>query len=92
MTGKERCEYLKRVRADFARVNGIEFTPVECTHEGECSGHCPACDREAEQLLAHFNLHLPERTWIPFNLENIISQPVNGDNIDTDWEEMGLPF
>lgn len=92
MTGKERCEYLKKIRADFARVNGIEFTPAECTYEGECSGHCPACDREAEQLLSHFNLHLPERTWIPVNLENIISQPVNGDNIDTDWEEMGLPF
>lgn len=51
MTGKDRCNYLKAIRMKIASMNGIAYTPRECTHEGDCLGHCPACDEEAEGLL-----------------------------------------
>lgn len=51
MTGKEKCTYLKKIRAEIAMshgINGFEYT--ECNFQGECSGTCPACDAEAEAL------------------------------------------
>ena len=51
MTGKDRCNYLKAIRMKIASMNGIAYTPRECTHEGDCLGHCPACDQEAVGLL-----------------------------------------
>ena len=35
--GKKICETLKRIRLDIARANGIEYTPCECNHEGDCA-------------------------------------------------------
>ena len=48
--GKTICNTLKQIRLDVARANGIEYTPVPCDHEGECSGTCPACEREVRFL------------------------------------------
>lgn len=48
--GKYICDTLKKVRLDIARANGIEYTPRECHHEGECSGTCPACESEMRFL------------------------------------------
>ena len=48
--GKQICETLKGIRADIAQANGIEYTPAECTHEGDCAGTCPACDSETRWL------------------------------------------
>lgn len=44
--GKKICELLKQIRLDIARENGIEYTPNECHHKGDCAGTCPACDNE----------------------------------------------
>jgi len=52
MTGKEKCEFLKEIRKTMAKENGITYVPRECHHEGECSGTCPLCEREAAELLA----------------------------------------
>ena len=52
MNGKEKCNLLKTIRCRIAMANGIEYTPNECTHEGPCLGTCPACEAEAEGLLA----------------------------------------
>lgn len=52
MTGKEKCEFLKEIRKNMAKVNKIPYEPRECHHEGECSGTCPLCEREAAELLA----------------------------------------
>lgn len=48
--GKIICEHLKQIRLDIARENGIDYTPNECHHEGDCAGTCPACDNELRYL------------------------------------------
>ena len=48
--GKYICNALKAIRLDIARANGIEYTPRECHHEGDCSGTCPACESEMRYL------------------------------------------
>lgn len=51
MTGKEKCEFLKEIRKNMAKENGIPYEPRECHHEGDCSGTCPLCEKEAADLL-----------------------------------------
>lgn len=48
--GKQICETLKQIRLDIARSHGIEYTPRQCNHEGDCAGTCPACDSEVRYL------------------------------------------
>lgn len=50
MTGKQKCEFLKSVRKKIAELNGIEYNPQECTHDGPCSGSCLLCEMEAKDL------------------------------------------
>lgn len=49
-TGKEKCEVLNHIRKDVAEKYGLEYTHSECTHQGDCSGTCPKCDAELEEL------------------------------------------
>ena len=51
MTGKEKCNILKAIRIKIAAMNGIEYIPKECPHDGPCPGTCPACEAEAENLM-----------------------------------------
>ena len=48
--GKHICNALKAIRLDIARANGIAYAPLECHHEGDCSGTCPACESEMRYL------------------------------------------
>ena len=48
--GKAICKVLKEVRQRVAKENGISYKPVECHHEGECSGTCPGCEKEIRYL------------------------------------------
>ncbi|MBR3101581.1 MAG: hypothetical protein IKH19_07500 [Muribaculaceae bacterium] len=48
--GKQICERLKAIRSEIARANEIDYTPVDCHHEGDCQGTCPACEREVRWL------------------------------------------
>ena len=48
--GKYICNTLKQVRLDIARANGINYSPRECHHEGDCAGTCPACESEMRYL------------------------------------------
>lgn len=48
--GKRICNILKDVRKQIADANGIEYTPGECHHQGECSGTCPMCEQEKSFL------------------------------------------
>ena len=34
----------------FADKYGLEYEPHECNHEGDCSGTCPLCDAELQDL------------------------------------------
>ena len=48
--GKAICKVLREVRQRIAKENGISYKPVECHHEGECSGTCPGCEKEIRYL------------------------------------------
>lgn len=48
--GKEKCELLKSIRLLVADKYGLDYKPSECTHLGDCSGTCPKCDAELENL------------------------------------------
>ena len=48
--GKKRCEILKGIRTKIAKANGIKYTPVKCTHEGDCPGTCPQCEAEVQYI------------------------------------------
>ncbi|MBQ8858158.1 MAG: hypothetical protein IJ012_00020 [Clostridia bacterium] len=50
MTGKEKCEILKKIRREIADKNGIELPIDECDFERECPGFCERCDAEAKML------------------------------------------
>lgn len=49
-TGKEKCEMLKAIRKQIAERYNLEYTPTECTHQGDCLGSCPKCDAELRDL------------------------------------------
>ena len=51
MNGKDKCEFLKGIRKRMAEANGIPYDPRECTFEGECTGTCPFCEKEAAELM-----------------------------------------
>lgn len=51
MKGKNKCEFLKGIRKRMAEANGIPYEPRECDYNGECSGTCPFCEKEANDLL-----------------------------------------
>ena len=48
--GKKICETLKGIRRDIAVANEIDYSPTECTHEGDCAGTCPKCESETRWL------------------------------------------
>lgn len=48
--GRKVCNELKAIRKSIADANGIEYTPKECNHKGECAGTCPACEAEVKYL------------------------------------------
>ena len=55
MTGKEKCERLRKVRNIIAESFGIEYHETECPHVGDCTGTCPQCDAEIQHLEAEIN-------------------------------------
>ena len=52
MKGKQKCEFLKRMRRQIAEINGLVPETRECTHDGDCPGTCPQCEMEAQNLMA----------------------------------------
>ena len=48
--GRHTCNTLKAIRKQIAEANDIEYEPVECTHQGDCAGTCPACEAEVRYL------------------------------------------
>lgn len=52
MTGRERCDRLKRIRKGLADRIGVDLHQTVCTYEGECRGTCPKCKQEEDILNA----------------------------------------
>ena len=50
MNGKKTCEALRNIRQNIANVNGIDYTPAECTYQGDCAGTCPRCESEMRYI------------------------------------------
>ncbi|MGN1410996.1 MAG: hypothetical protein ACI4WH_00610 [Oscillospiraceae bacterium] len=50
MTGKQKCDYLRRMRIKIAEENGIEYQTDKCNFSGECLGTCPKCEEELRYL------------------------------------------
>lgn len=50
MTGKEKCGFLRKIREKIARKIGLSISEETCTYEGPCSGTCPKCDQEAQEI------------------------------------------
>jgi hypothetical protein len=86
MKGKDKCEFLKGIRKRMAELNGIPYEPRECTYEGDCTGTCPFCEKEAAELLAKLRKKVAEGAEIQtddFCIEAI--------NIIMHWEPDSLP-
>ncbi|MBR4293534.1 MAG: HIRAN domain-containing protein [Bacteroidaceae bacterium] len=99
--GKQKCEILRRIRMDIAEKYGLRYNPTVCTHEGGCSGTCPKCDAEAEDLqkqldsrgitdivLSEMRFETIEESEDWFKLEGDVTPP-SGDELIT--VTMGLP-
>ena len=89
MTGKEKCELLKAIRKNIAEMNGIEYYPEQCDHEGNCPGFCPRCDMEASYLM--MELKMKEAAGSPIRIdteslaqfEALTSEPIEEDDDDS---------
>ena len=71
MDGKEKCEYLKKLRKEIADRNGIDYNPASCTNEGPCAGTCPTCDKEAADLMAELRNKEKSGDLINADVDNI---------------------
>ena len=69
MKGKEKCEKLKSIRKIIADKNDIDYTPIECNHEGECKGVCPACDRETEYVMGEIQKRLEKGLPVDMDID-----------------------
>ena len=50
MTGKQKCDYLRKIRKSIAEDNNIEYYTEDCNFHGECLGTCPKCEEELKYL------------------------------------------
>ena len=48
--GRKKCEVLRKIRESLVDANDLDVEIVECYRIGDCSGTCPACEAEMEQI------------------------------------------
>lgn len=53
--GKDKCELLKSIRSYIAKKYGLDYSPSECSHQGDCLGTCPKCDSELQDIQAQLH-------------------------------------
>lgn len=39
-TGRQKCDLLRSIRQQLAIEYGLDYTPAECHHVGDCPGTC----------------------------------------------------
>ena len=71
MRGKEKCKLLKAIRKNMAEMNGIEYDPEPCNHQGDCPGTCPKCEQEAAYLMGELRLKEAHGSPIRIDTESI---------------------
>ena len=82
--GKMTCEKLKAIRREVAEKLGIEYSPKECTFEGDCLGTCPLCQQETDMLMEQLRIRLEE---CPELLDEIQCKVSEMYQIDADKDE-----
>lgn len=93
--GKVTCEKLKAIRREVAEKLGIEYSPKECTFEGDCFGTCPLCQQETDMLMEQVKIRLEERPELWDELQcTVFDVPhmeyeKNGDSDEV--VELGMP-
>ena len=95
MTGKDICEVLKRIRKNIAELNGIEYEPHECDHDGPCRGTCPYCDFEAADLMKELRRKEAHGSPIRIDAESIenyedLVAEIYGLDLDEEDDDMVL--
>lgn len=78
------CEKLKAIRREVAEKLGIEYSPKECTFEGDCLGTCPLCQQETDMLMEQVRIRLEE---CPELLDEIQCKVSEMYQIDADKDE-----
>jgi hypothetical protein len=66
--GKEKCNMLKAIRKLIADKNGIDYTPTECTYQGDCYSMCEQCEKETAELYAALRKKQEEGAIIEFDI------------------------
>ena len=86
MDGKEKCEYLKKLRKEIADRNSIDYNPTSCTNEGPCVGTCHVCDKEAAELMEELRKKEVSGNLISADVENnsLIKKPSLTDTDEAD--------
>ena len=88
MTGKEKCQLFKQIRARIARENCIEgFEYKACPSEGDCLGVCPACDKETADLQKILDekgvdITVPSDLVIPKELQDMKINPIKENCVE----------
>ncbi len=80
MKGKEKCEFLREIRKNMAEANGILYESRECNFEGDCSGTCPFCEKEAADLLSA--LKEKERQGIEIKRDELTTMLLDKEKMD----------
>ena len=80
--GKSICEYLKSIRKQIAKANGIDYSPIQCTHKGDCAGTCPACEQEREYL--EHQLSTKQKMGVPIKIIGLSMALASGGACSSD--------
>ena len=94
--GKQICELLKSIRKDIAESYGLDYTPTECSFEGECAGFCEKCDAEIMDLerqlnsKCHFEMDLIQRDFSDYVSQGCFSLVETIRNFDRSNQIQGM--
>lgn len=55
MNGKEKCDFMRRMRRIAAEKLGLEYSPDPCDNSGNCRGRCEITSAETEALQQQLN-------------------------------------
>ena len=91
--GKVTCEKLKAIRREVAEKLGIEYSPKECTFEGDCLGTCPLCQQETDMLMEQVRIRLEECPELLDEIQCKVSEmyQIDADNEDDTIILEGMP-